>query len=166
MTHLCLVPSLYRFLVLAGVSGWSVLAERNNLPEDLDTGTAHPHTISITHSPSLPLHYPVLFTNTSCLLAFLFSLSLPLGLDEAVVISLMSCVMLLAQPDGLIIPRSAGLFLAPSLPLSSITLYCISSWTTLSQLLLATSPTQLELTGIPNKFHVHVTLTKVSSLSL
>ena len=61
VTHLCLVPSLYRFLVLAGVSGWSVLAERNNLPEDLDTGTAHPHTISLTLSPS-PLPCTLVYT--------------------------------------------------------------------------------------------------------
>ena len=55
--------------------------------------------------------------------------------------------MLLAQPDGIIIPRSAGLFLAPSLALSSLTLYTISSWTVLSQLLQTTSATQLELAG-------------------
>ena len=63
VTHLYLVPSISRFLVLAGVSGWSVLAERNNLPEDLDTGTDI-YTHSLTHlSLSLSsqlLHYPVL----------------------------------------------------------------------------------------------------------
>ena len=81
---------------------------------------------------------------------FLFSLALPLGLDEAVVISLASCVMLLSQPDGLVIPHSSGLFLAPTLALSSLTLYAISFSTTLSQLTQLSLSTQLELTGMWN----------------
>ena len=42
-----------------GGCGWSVLAERNNLPEDLDTGTAYPPTISLSLSITLysSLHY-------------------------------------------------------------------------------------------------------------
>ena len=89
--------------------------------------------------------------NICCLLAFLLALPLPLHLpvhlDEAVVISLASCVMLLSQPDGLVIPHSSKLFLAPSLALSSTTLYTISMFTVLSQLTLVNSLSQLETAG-------------------
>lgn len=87
------------------------------------------------------------------MLSFLLSLPLPLHLpiqlDEAVVISLASCVMLLSQPDGIVIPQSSGLFLAPSLALSSATLYSISMFTVLSQLSMVSSLTQLETAGMP-----------------
>lgn len=58
------------------------------------------------------------------------TVQLPLHLDKAVIVSLSSCIMLLAQEDKLIIPRrnNKGISLAPSLVLSSTTLFVISFW--------------------------------------
>ena len=59
----CVLFPLYRFLVLAGVSGWSVLAERNNLPEDLDTGTdIYTHTLISLSLSASPLPCTLVYT--------------------------------------------------------------------------------------------------------
>jgi hypothetical protein len=77
------------------------------------------------NKPFLPI-----VANISCLIAYILaiSLQLPVHLDKAVIISISSCVMLLAQEDGYIMPtnRTKGLFLAPSLVLSSLTMFLMS----------------------------------------
>ena len=82
-------------------------------------------------APFLPL-----ICNVSCLVCFLIvvCLPLPMKLNHAVMISSGSCVLLLAQQDGYFIPRTSGLFLPPSLFLSSLTLFLISLYTSLQDL--------------------------------
>ncbi len=91
--------------------------------------------------------------NISCLLAFLLAVSFPLPfkLDHTLLISVSSCVLLLAQSDGYIIPRRQGLFLAPVLSASSCALFLV--------ILIDTLTAKLTTGSVINytcNIHVHV----------